>query len=182
MGILLRKFESMARPPRRESPEAMSDAKPTLPFSGYTVLDVSGSVATATAGKLFADFGARVVNVEPPGGHPTRLLPPHRPGSSGPESSGLHALLSPNKESVVFDLDERDGLLDLVAAADVVLESEPVGALAAKGLDFDTLASLAPELMTLRAPDGLHEPELTARGDGADSCPVAEPLRGRPKV
>ena len=76
----------------------MSAPKPVLPFDGYTVLDVSGSVATATAGKLFADFGARVVNVEPPGGHPTRHLPPHRPRVTAPESSGLHALLSPNKE------------------------------------------------------------------------------------
>jgi crotonobetainyl-CoA:carnitine CoA-transferase CaiB-like acyl-CoA transferase len=130
--------------------DPVRDANPTLPFSGYTVLDVSGSVATATAGKLFADFGARVVNVEPPGGHPTRHLPPHRPGAPAPESSGLHALLSPNKESVVIDLDDRDrreALLDLVAAANVVLESEPPGVLPAKGLDFDALACRAPELI-----------------------------------
>lgn len=128
----------------------MSETKPTHPFSGYTVLDVSGSVATATTGKLFADFGARVVNVEPPGGHPSRHLPPHRPGTPAPESSGLHALLSPNKESVLVDLDDRDqrcALLDLVAEADVVLESEPVGALCARGLGFETLTRIAPELI-----------------------------------
>ena len=125
-------------------------AKPRLPFSGYTVLDLSGSVATATTGKIFADFGARVVNVEPPAGHATRRLPPHRPGVPSPESSGLHALLSPNKQSVVVDLDDGDRqrvLTDLLATADVVLESEPPGALSAKGLGFEDLTRLAPELI-----------------------------------
>ncbi|MFQ5699756.1 MAG: CaiB/BaiF CoA transferase family protein [Myxococcota bacterium] len=128
----------------------MIDTKPLLPFDGYTVLDLSGSVATATAGKLFADFGARVVNVEPPRGHPTRHLPPRVPGAPAPESSGLHALLSPRKESVVVDLDDRSqrgALRERVAAADVVLESEPVGALRAKGLGFDALASASPQVI-----------------------------------
>jgi crotonobetainyl-CoA:carnitine CoA-transferase CaiB-like acyl-CoA transferase len=128
----------------------MPDTKAALPFRGYTVLDLSGSVATATAGKLFADFGARVVNVEPSAGHPTRHLPPHGRGVPSPESSGLHALLSPNKESVVVDLedgDRRGTLLNLVATADVVLESESPGALSAEGLGFEDLARRAPELI-----------------------------------
>lgn len=119
----------------------------TLALEGYRVLDLSGSVATATCGKLFADFGARVVNVEPPRGHPTRQLPPHRSDVDAPESSGLHALLSPHKESIVLDLadsDQRAELLRLVSAADVVLESEAPNALAARGLGFERLQERSP--------------------------------------
>ncbi|MBT6680852.1 MAG: CoA transferase, partial [Chloroflexi bacterium] len=47
----------------------------TLPLSDYTVLDLSGSIATASCARVFADFGARVINVENPStGHPTRRL------------------------------------------------------------------------------------------------------------
>ena len=51
-------------------------------------------------------YKGRVVNIEPPQGHHTRNFPPHRQGVAAPESSGLHAILSPNKESVVLRLDE----------------------------------------------------------------------------
>lgn len=120
-------------------------------LDGYTLVDLSGSVATATCGKLFADFGARVVNVEPPAvGHPTRRLPPLRRDVEASERSGLHALLSPHKESVVLDTADaaqRDELLRLVASADVVLEAEPPGALAAQGLGFERLTARAPGLI-----------------------------------
>jgi crotonobetainyl-CoA:carnitine CoA-transferase CaiB-like acyl-CoA transferase len=129
----------------------MTSTRPTLPLEGYTLLDLSGSVATATCAKLFADFGARVLNIEAPGrGHPTRGLPPHRADVAAPESSGLHALLSPHKESVALDLEDstgRERLWDLVRAADVVLESEPAGALEGRGLGFQELARHASGLI-----------------------------------
>jgi crotonobetainyl-CoA:carnitine CoA-transferase CaiB-like acyl-CoA transferase len=136
----------------------MSETEPILPFSGFTVLDLSGTVATATAGKLFADFGARVINIELPSGHPTRHLPPQRPDQPGETgnprpSGGLHALLSPNKESFVFGLEdfadpERRGPLEAwIAEADLVLEAEPPGSLEAKGLGFESLTRLSPELI-----------------------------------
>ena len=65
----------------------MTDSTPKLPLQGYTVLDLSGSVATAVCGRMMADFGARVVNIEPAEGHPTRHLPPHHPDTPAPESS-----------------------------------------------------------------------------------------------
>ena len=124
---------------------------PTLPLSGYTVLDISGSVATATCGKLFADFGARVVNIErPERGHPTRAYPPHKSGVPAPESSGLHALLSPHKESVALDLEDqaqRDALLTWMRTADVVLESEAPGTLDRLGIGFEELVKQAPHLL-----------------------------------
>jgi len=35
------------------------------PFQDLLIVDIGGTVATGYAGKLFADYGARVVNVEP---------------------------------------------------------------------------------------------------------------------
>ncbi|MCH8817825.1 MAG: CoA transferase [Chloroflexi bacterium] len=123
----------------------------TLPLTDYTVLDLSGSVATATCGRVFADFGARVVNVEHPStGHPTRRLPPFDPALPAPDNSGIHALLSPNKESLALDIRDpsrREELLEWVQTADVVLESERPGTLDELGIGFEALKTVAPRLI-----------------------------------
>ena len=41
---------------------------------GIRVVDIAGTVATGYCGKLFADHGARVIDVEPPDGAATRRL------------------------------------------------------------------------------------------------------------
>ena len=119
----------------------------TLPLTDYPVLDLSGSVATATCGRVFADFGARVVNVEHPSkGHPTRGLPPFDPALSVPDNSGIHALLSPNKESLALDIRDpsrREELLEWVQTADVVLESYRPGVLERLGFGRQRLGELA---------------------------------------
>ena len=89
------------------------------PLHHLTVVDVSGSVATAWCGKLFADFDARVLNLEGPKGHPTR------------GDAALHALLSPHKHSV--GVAWRDAA-ETLAQADVVLEAEEPGVVPASGL------------------------------------------------
>jgi crotonobetainyl-CoA:carnitine CoA-transferase CaiB-like acyl-CoA transferase len=99
----------------------MADA-PARPLAAFTVVDVGGTVATAICGRLFADFGARVIDVEPPGGFATRRLPPLAPAREG-GSSGLHALLSPNKESAVAASEAE--ALRWIAGADVVLDFGP---------------------------------------------------------
>ncbi|MFI5320649.1 MAG: CoA transferase [Myxococcota bacterium] len=99
----------------------MADSLPP-PFEGITVVDLGGSVATAVCGRLFADFGARVIDVEPPGGFETRRLPPLAAGNDAGES-GLHALLSPNKESAVAASEAE--ALRWVVNADVVLDFGP---------------------------------------------------------
>src|SRR5947209_5697560 len=45
-------------------------------LGSLTVLDLSGGPAASFAGSLFADFGARVIVAEPPGGSPLRQLGP----------------------------------------------------------------------------------------------------------
>lgn len=66
-------------------------------FHDLTVVDVSGSVATSYAAKLFADYGAVVVNLEPANGFATRTLSPLLANGD----SAMHAYLHTNKQSVV---------------------------------------------------------------------------------
>jgi crotonobetainyl-CoA:carnitine CoA-transferase CaiB-like acyl-CoA transferase len=94
---------------------------------GIRVVDIGGSVATGYCGKLFADHGARVVDVEPPGGAATRQLAPFVPGAEAVEASALHRWLSTNKSSVVLDIDDpsdRAALNQLCTDADVVLTAD----------------------------------------------------------
>lgn len=93
-------------------------------LAGLKVLDLAGTIASGYCGKLFADHGAQVINVEPPaGGFDTRREPPFVPGADAPETSALHAYLSTNKASVVLDVDAEPGqLLRLAQDSAVVLD------------------------------------------------------------
>ena len=103
---------------------AESAAATEAALAGIKVLDIAGTIATGYCGKLFADHGADVINVEPPvTGFETRRDPPFIPGVEAPENSALHAYLSTNKASVT--LDEQSGstqLRDLSRGAAVVLD------------------------------------------------------------
>ncbi|MDH1704234.1 CoA transferase, partial [Comamonas terrigena] len=72
-----------------------------LALKGLRVLEVGGGAAVAYAGKLFADFGAEVIKVEPPQGDAWRRMPPLVAAQDGmaPESA-LFAWLNTNKRSV----------------------------------------------------------------------------------
>ena len=72
-------------------------------LAGIKVLDVAGTIASGYCGKLFADHGATVIDVEPPeSGFATRLAPPFLADAQPPENSALHAYLSANKASVAL--------------------------------------------------------------------------------
>ena len=95
----------------------------------YRVLDVSGPEAVF-CGKLLADYGADVVRVEPPGGHPSRARAPFAGDEPGPERSLYFLFYNTNKRSVTLNLETEQGrrlFRRLVAQSDVVLESFPVG-------------------------------------------------------
>ena len=110
-------------------------------LAGLKVLDVAGTIASGYCGKLFADHGAEVVNVEPPNaGFDTRREPPFLPQARAPENSALHAYLSANKASVALDADAQpQGLEHLAADAAVVLD--------AGRYDIDVFASVASNLV-----------------------------------
>lgn len=84
------------------------------------VVDVAGTVASTFCAKLFADYGATVVNVEPPEGFSTRQLAPYLDDPIC--GSAMHAYLNANKKSVRRDLLSPQALAELGACAHLVLD------------------------------------------------------------
>ncbi|HLK23292.1 MAG TPA: CoA transferase [Caulobacteraceae bacterium] len=93
------------------------------PFSGIRVAEFGRGHAAAYCGKLFADFGAEVVKVEPPGGDPDRRLwPPFADVGGGAKESALFAWLNTNKASIIADPDDAERLGEIAGAADVLID------------------------------------------------------------
>src|SRR5262249_28929132 len=113
-------------------------------LSPSRVLDLTEPLGFLT-GKLLADLGADVIKVEPPGGDPSRRLPPLL------DSQSLYWLAhNSNKRSVTLDIHSdagRELFLRLLATSDFVLESFQPGTLETLGLGYDTLSKERPELI-----------------------------------
>ena len=129
----------------------MSGTGPTaLPLSGLRVLDMSTDKAEL-CGRLLADLGADVVRVEPPDGVPSRQLPPFSGGRSL-----YFEVRNFNKRGAVIDPASdagRDRLLDLLARADVWIETTRPGWLAGLGLDPAQMAARFPHLIVASVTD-----------------------------
>jgi crotonobetainyl-CoA:carnitine CoA-transferase CaiB-like acyl-CoA transferase len=120
------------------------------PLTGLVVLDFSEGVAGPHCTKLLADFGARVVKVEPLAGDPARAMGPFPGDEPDPERSGLFLHLNTNKEGVALDLDRPEGVdvaRRLIARADVVVESARPGRFASLGLAPEHLVAMRPTLV-----------------------------------
>jgi len=86
------------------------------------VVDLSTGIAGAYCTKLFADAGADVVKVEPPGGDPLRRWSATRGDLAGEEDGALFQFLAGGKRSVVGGPRDRE-VETLFADADLVVES-----------------------------------------------------------
>ncbi len=86
------------------------------PLHDMRVVEVATGIAGGYAGKLFADAGADVVKVEPPGGDPLRAWTASEVDLGGRDGA-LFQHLAAGKRSVIGGLDA------LVAGADVVIEA-----------------------------------------------------------
>jgi crotonobetainyl-CoA:carnitine CoA-transferase CaiB-like acyl-CoA transferase len=117
------------------------------PLDGIRVVELSHR-HVAWAGKLLADLGADVIVVEPPGGSDQRDFGPFVDDTPGPERSLWWWHYNTSKHSVVADVvHDHDALMALVADADVFIEAEPPGALAAAGLDWTAVSAANPRLV-----------------------------------
>jgi crotonobetainyl-CoA:carnitine CoA-transferase CaiB-like acyl-CoA transferase len=99
------------------------------PLDGLLVVDVTSGVAGQFAGQLLARYGAAVILVEPPGGTPTRQLPPLPERADGSAPSFLFWNLNEGKQSAVADLSapaDRAAFEDLCRRADVILHDRSV--------------------------------------------------------
>jgi len=90
-----------------------------MALTGIRVVDLSGSIATGYCAKLFADYGAEVINLESEAGFSTRQLSPHIPD----HGSAMFAYLNTNKKSVVVTDERQAEVAALVASAQLVLDN-----------------------------------------------------------
>ena len=89
-----------------------------MPLSGYRILQRGSGIALDYCGKLFADFGADVIKLEPAGGDALRTMPPILENGE----SGVFAWLNTNKKSVT---ETPATLAALLTDADVLLDGRP---------------------------------------------------------
>ncbi len=90
-------------------------------FRDLQIVEIAGSWAGAFAAKMFGDYGASVVRVEPPGGDPLR-----RSGEPWGDIGSEFAYFNTSKRSLCLDVGTDTGrraLERLLAVADVVIES-----------------------------------------------------------
>lgn len=119
-------------------------------LSPYRVLDLTDDRGHC-AGMIFAQLGADVIAIEPPGGSRARHLAPFAGDVADPERALGHWAFNRGKRSVVLDLagsvTDRGHLRDLVRGADVLIDSERPGVLSELGLGHDDLAAVNPGLV-----------------------------------
>ena len=111
-------------------------------LEGIRILDLTWGISGPAGILLLAEHGADVIKVEPPGGDPYRAYPGYR-------------VWNRSRRSVALDLKTATGkeqFLELVATADVLAESFRPGAMAALGLDYESLSELFPQLIYLSIP------------------------------
>jgi benzylsuccinate CoA-transferase BbsE subunit len=115
----------------------------TAALAGIRVIDRSGAQGNY-CGKLFAELGADVILVEPPGGTELRGEPPFVAGRDGdPEASLRFLAYNTSKRSVALDVGQAAGqeiLHDLAGTADLLIETDPPGWAAARGIGYTDLA------------------------------------------
>ena len=115
----------------------------------YRVLDLTDERGLL-AGKILADLGADVIQIERPGGNPARNIGPFHGDDPRPEKSLYWWAYAANKRSITLDLERTDGralLEKLVAEADFLIESYDPGYLEGMGLGYEHLAAINPKLV-----------------------------------
>lgn len=119
------------------------------PLEGYRVVDLTRREGALCA-QVLGDLGADVVQVEPPGGAEVRSRAPFIGTRRDSEASLTWRAYARGKRSIVLDIDapaDREALRALIERADFLIESEPVGDLAARGFGADALRALNPRLI-----------------------------------
>ncbi len=122
------------------------------PLNGIKVIDLTHMLAGPYAGMVIADLGAEVVKVEPlVTGEMTRGLLKSDPNYSYKEFGAYFLTLNRNKKSVSLDLKSEKGLdvfYNLVKSADVVLNNFSAGVVKKLKVDFDSLKTINPRIVT----------------------------------
>ena len=121
------------------------------PLRGIRVLDLGRMMAGPFCGTLLSLMGAEVIKIENEAHFDTlRILPPAYEGQPGMNRSFVFNLRNVNKKSFLVDLSQeagRDLFLELVKVSDVVLENFAPQAMARRGLGYDSLKKVRPDII-----------------------------------
>ena len=128
-----------------------SNTKPG-PLAGVRVIELCDELAEY-CGLTLAGLGADVIKVEPPGGSSTRNIGPFYQDKPDVNGSLFFWQYNRGKRSIVLDLNQekdRAEFRQLIAGADILLESTPKGELDKLGLGQQSLLKEYPKLIVAR--------------------------------
>lgn len=114
-----------------------------LPLEHLTVLDLTLHRAGPTCARQFADWGAKVIKIEVPGGPPGEATGANR---LGPDYQNLHR----NKLNMTINLKSQEGralFLELAKTADVVIENYRSDVKHRLGIDYEAVSTVNPRIV-----------------------------------
>lgn len=119
-------------------------------FSHLRVVEIGSSAATNYCARLFADFGADVQKVEPPGGDPLRASAPRTPSGQ----SAWFAFLNFNKSSLIIDVTHPDAVAQLTALiedSNILIDGRDIDPAECPSIDIAAIRQKRPGLIHLKA-------------------------------
>ena len=127
-------------------------SKTTKPLKNIKVLDLTHMLSGPYGGMILADLGCEVIKVEPPiKGEGTRRLLENDLDYSFNGMGAYFYTLNRNKKSLSLDLKKPEGLkifYELTEKADVVISNFSAGVTAKLKIDFKTLKTINPKIIT----------------------------------
>ncbi|WP_418647033.1 CaiB/BaiF CoA transferase family protein [Thauera butanivorans] len=121
-------------------------------LAGLRVIDFGQGVSAPHCARLFADYGADVIKVEPPAGDAARASGPYPDDVPDRERSGLFFFHNTNKRGVTCNVEHPEGrrlFLELIGKVDVLVENNLPARMRQWQLDYPTLAALNPRLVMI---------------------------------
>jgi crotonobetainyl-CoA:carnitine CoA-transferase CaiB-like acyl-CoA transferase len=130
----------------------MTDTRKPGALADIKVVEFGQMISAPFCAKLFGDYGADVIKVEPPMGDAARRAGPFPQDVPHPEKSGLFFINNTSKRGVTCDVRTAAGralFLRLLAWADVLIENNLPQQMRAWGLDYATLKAANPRLVVI---------------------------------
>ncbi|MFC2038171.1 CaiB/BaiF CoA transferase family protein [Chloroflexota bacterium] len=118
-------------------------------LSPYRVLDLTDEKGLL-CGKILADLGADVIQVEPIPGNSARKISPFVTNETGVEQSLFWSAFSAGKKSITLNLETtagKDIFIKLAGNADFIIESFPLGYLENLGLGYSKITEINPKII-----------------------------------
>ena len=119
------------------------------PLNGVKILELGSLIAGPFAGRLFGDFGAEVIKVEPPKtGDPLRKWRMLKD-----ETSLWWYVQSRNKKCITLNLRTKEGseiIKRLAKEVDIIIENFKPGTLEKWGIGYEELKAINPKIIMVR--------------------------------